>query len=194
MSKKTNIKQINQLIEKCQFCNLYKSKKNYVRGRGSLNSQLFLIGEAPGYYEDIKGIPFVGKAGKILDQLLFSISLNRNNIYITNILKCRPPNNRNPTKKEIEICTNYLNKEIKIIKPSIISPLGNYASKFIFKKYDLIFEKISIIHGKIFQVKNNNEKLYIIPQYHPAVSVYNSNMIKTLINDFKIIQKILNKI
>ena len=183
-----NIKDINKTIESCEKCDLYKTKKNYVKGSGSIDSNIFLIGEAPGYNEDVKGVPFVGRAGKILDKLLISVDMQRKDVYISNILKCRPPKNRNPLKNEINACTGYLNKEINTIKPNIISPLGNYASKFIFSKYNLEFEKISSIHGKIYPVDSEYGKLYIIPQYHPAVAVYNQNMIETLLKDFKIIK------
>jgi DNA polymerase len=191
MDLEIEIKNINKSIDSCDKCNLYKSKKNYVHGFGALDSNIFLIGEAPGYNEDVKGIPFVGKAGKILDKLLFSIDMERNDVYITNILKCRPPNNRNPLKNEINSCAKYLNEEINLIKPKIISPLGNYASNFIFNKFNLKFEKISFSHGNIYPVDVGYDKLNIIPQYHPAVAVYNQNMIETLINDFKIVKKFL---
>ena len=189
--QENNIKKINNEIRSCEKCNLYKTKKNYVLGSGFLNWNLILVGEAPGYNEDLKGIPFVGKAGKILDELLYSINIDRKNVYITNILKCRPPKNRNPLSNEIKQCTKYLDEEINIIKPTVISPLGNFASKFILEKYDFNFEKISLTHGKILRNKLKYGNINIIPQYHPAVAVYNKNMIKTLEKDFKIIKNLL---
>ena len=191
--QENNIKKINNEIRSCEKCNLYKTKKNYVLGSGFLNSNLIFVGEAPGYNEDLKGIPFVGKAGKILDELLNSINIDRKNVYITNILKCRPPKNRNPLSNEIKQCTKYLDEEINIIKPTVISPLGNFASKFILEKYDFNFEKISLTHGKILRKKLKYGNINIIPQYHPAVAVYNKNMIKTLEKDFKIIKKLIEK-
>lgn len=193
MNNEFKIDEINRSIKKCKKCSLYKTTKNYVLGSGSVESKIVFIGEAPGYYEDIKGIPFVGKAGKILDKLLASINMPRENIYITNILKCRPPNNRNPLKNEIQLCTKYLNEEINIIKPKIILPLGNFASSYVFDMYDLKFEKISLIHGKFFKGNSDFGKVYIAPQYHPAVGVYNQNKINTLIKDFEIIKNILNQ-
>ena len=120
--------------------------------------------------------------------------MHRNDVYITNILKCRPPKNRNPFNSEIEICTKYLNYELEIIQPKIISTLGNFSSNFIFNKYGIKYEKISKIHGKIFKKDCIYGKLYIIPQFHPAVGVYNNNKIKTLFKDFKIIKDVINKI
>jgi DNA polymerase len=193
MNNEFKIDEINRSIKKCKKCSLYKTTKNYVLGSGSVESKIVFIGEAPGYYEDIKGIPFVGKAGKILDKLLASINMPRENIYITNILKCRPPNNRNPLKNEIQLCTKYLNEEINIIKPKIILPLGNFASSYVFDMYDLKFEKISLIHGNFFKGNSDFGKVYIAPQYHPAVGVYNQNKINTLIKDFEIIKNILNQ-
>lgn len=193
MNNEFKIDEINRSIKKCKKCSLYKTTKNYVLGSGSVESKIVFIGEAPGYYEDIKGLPFVGKAGKILDKLLASINMPRENIYITNILKCRPPNNRNPLKNEIQLCTKYLNEEINIIKPKIILPLGNFASSYVFDMYDLKFEKISLIHGKFFKGYSDFGKVYIAPQYHPAVGVYNQNKINTLIKDFEIIKNILNQ-
>ncbi len=194
MNKEIQFKNLNKSIKSCDRCNLWKYKTNYVIGKGSLNSKIFFIGEAPGYNEDLIGIPFVGKAGKIFDDLLSHIDLDRSNIYVTNILKCRPPNNRNPLQNEIESCTKYLDNEIDIIKPIIISTLGNYSSNFIFNKFGLVFKKISDIHGKIFSVSNPLGRLYIIPQFHPAVGVYNPNKIKILKDDFKNIKNLFNKL
>ena len=194
MDDKINIKNLNKSIKSCDKCDLWKSKNNYVVGNGSENSDIFFIGEAPGYNEDLKGIPFIGKAGKILDSLLHSIEIDRGEVYITNIHKCRPPKNRNPMQKEIELCTKYLDKEIELIKPIIISTLGNFSSNFIFNKFKLDFDKISNIHGKIFPINSVNDKLYLIPQYHPAVAVYNPNNINILKEDFKNIKYIIDKL
>jgi len=194
MDIKINIKNLNKSIKSCKKCELWKSKTNYVIGDGSLNSDIVFIGEAPGYNEDRRGIPFIGKAGKILDDLLFSIGLDREKVYITNILKCRPPKNRNPVQKEIEFCTKYLNNELEIIKPNIISTLGNFSSNFIFNKFKLDFKKISNIHGKIFSTNSIYGNLYIIPLYHPAVAVYNPNKMKILKDDFNNIKKTISEL
>lgn len=193
MFTEDKINELNRKISECINCNLYKTKNNYVIGNGSINSKIVFIGEAPGFNEDISGKPFVGKAGKILDDLLLYIGLKRENVYITNILKCRPPNNRNPTTDEINICTKYLDDELSIIKPKLIITLGNFSSKFIFNKYKLKFNKISDVHGKIFSLDLNKSNLYISPQYHPAFAVYNPNNIKIIKNDFKNIKDIIIK-
>ena len=193
MSKKQEMEKIVYLVENCKKCDLWKTRNKPVIGDGSENANIFFVGEAPGYNEDIQGIPFVGKAGKILEQLLDSIELKRRDVYIANILKCRPAKNRNPFKNEIKNCTVYLNKQIKIIQPKIIIPLGNFASSFIFKKYGLKFDKINNVHGKIFQVNTVFGDIKIIPMYHPAVATYNPNTKDTLIEDFKSIQTSLEK-
>ena len=193
MSKEEDMGKITGAVENCRKCNLWKTRKNPVIGDGSLDSEILFVGEAPGYNEDLQGCPFVGKAGKILDELLESIGLKRDEVYIANILKCRPPDNRNPLKTEIAACTEYLNKQIEIIQPMIILPLGNFACSYIFEKFDLKYDKISNVHGKTFQINTLMGNIKIIPLYHPAVATYNPNTKNTLLEDFKIIEKLLNK-
>jgi len=191
MSKIKELKKIEKKVKICKKCNLYKTRKNTVFGDGSFKAKILFIGEAPGKNEDLKGYPFVGRAGKILDELLNSIDLKRKEIYITNILKCRPTNNRNPLKKEIDICSKYLDKQIDIIAPEIIAPLGNFACSFIFEKFGLKYDKISQIHGKMFNTESDFGKIKIIPLFHPAVATYNPNKIDILIKDFKQLKKII---
>jgi len=191
MSKIKELKKIEKKVKICKKCNLYKTRKNTVFGDGSFKAKILFIGEAPGKNEDLKGYPFVGRAGKILDELLNSIDLKRKEIYITNILKCRPTNNRNPLKKEIDICSKFLDKQIDIIAPEIIAPLGNFACSFIFEKFGLKYDKISQIHGKMFNTESDFGKIKIIPLFHPAVATYNPNKIDILIKDFKQLKKII---
>jgi len=194
MSKEDDINKIIEMVNNCKKCDLWRTRKNPVFGDGSLVSKILFVGEAPGYNEDLQGCPFVGRAGKILDELLKSIGLQRDEIYIANILKCRPPDNRNPLKGEIIACTEYLNKQIEIIQPTIISPLGNFACSYIFEKFDLKYDKISNVHGKTFQINTLTGSILIIPLYHPAVATYNPNTKNTLLEDFKNIEDLLNKI
>ena len=189
MTKSKEMEKINNSIKKCRKCNLYKTRKKPVFGYGSINADILFFGEAPGYNEDNLGLPFVGRAGKLLNELLESINLKREDVFIANIIKCRPPNNRNPLKSEISQCKDYLEKQIEIIKPKIIVPLGNFASSFVFKKYDLKIDKISKIHGKVFNTNKSFKNIKIIPLFHPAVAIYNSNKKSILVNDFKIIKK-----
>jgi len=194
MSKEDDINKIIEMVNNCKKCDLWRTRKNPVFGDGSLVSKILFVGEAPGYNEDLQGCPFVGRAGKILDELLKSIGLQRDEIYIANILKCRPPDNRNPIKDEIIACTEFLNKQIEIIQPTIILPLGNFACSYIFEKFDLKYDKISNVHGKTFQINTLTGPILIIPLYHPAVATYNPNTKNTLLEDFKNIEDLLNKI
>lgn len=191
MSKKQAMEKIIDEVKNCKKCELWKNRNKPVIGDGDLNTEIMFIGEAPGYNEDKQGIPFVGRAGKILDELLDSIGLRRQDIYIANILKCRPPKNRNPLKTEIDACTGYLNRQIELIKPKIIIPLGNFACSFIFEKYGLEYNQISNVHGKIFKLNTSFGELKIIPMYHPAVATYNPNKKTVLLQDFSPLKLLL---
>ncbi len=185
------MKKIKEEIIECKKCFLYKNRNNPVIGQGSHSSKIIFVGEAPGAQEDKTGIPFCGSAGKILDSLLESIKVKREDVYITNLLKCRPPKNRDPQEKEIKLCVSFLEKQIKIISPQIICPLGRYAMIFLMEKFGLK-EKIDTIgnlHGKVFLVEKGEYKgIKIIPLYHPAVVVYNSKLKEVLKKDFGIIK------
>ncbi len=196
MSNKEREKQLREIKEdviNCKKCSLYKTRIYPVIGKGNHNAQVFFIGEAPGFNESKTGIPFCGLSGKVLDELFGSIKKEKNDVYITNILKDRPPNNRNPNPEEIKACVPYLKRQIEIINPKIICSLGNYATKYIFEYFGLKdkIEGISKLHGKVFETET---KLKIIPLYHPAVAVYNANMKSILKKDFQVIEKILNQI
>ncbi len=178
MNKTQLLNELKKEVEKCRRCPLSKTRTKVVFGTGSMDARLMIVSEAPGYWEDQKGEPFVGAAGKVLNELLESIEVKREEIYIANILKCRPPSNRNPQKEEIEACASYLDRQIEIIRPRVICTLGNYSTKYIFEKYALEkqIQGISKIHGKVFEPKTLFESIKIIPLYHPAVATYNPNM------------------
>ena len=185
------------LLEKeiinCKKCDLWKTRNNPVIGEGSKNAHVLFIGEAPGYWEDVKGHPFVGKAGKIFDELLESIGLRRDEVYIANVLKCRPPSNRNPSQEEVDACIPYLDRQIEMIHPRIIATLGNFALSYISKKFGLKQENIGRIHGKTFKIKTLFGDLIIIPLYHPAAAVYNPLLKNTLLEDISIMKKFLEQ-
>ncbi len=185
----TTLEELKQRVEECKKCGLYKTRKKVVFGSGDEKSKIMFIGEAPGRNEDEQGEPFVGRAGQFLNQLLKEANLKREEIYITNILKCRPPNNRDPTEEEIKMCSPYLDKQLTIIRPKVIITLGNYSTKYILKKFGKTPESISRIHGEVYHVKNLLFDMKIIPSYHPAAALYNPNMKQVIINDFKKIKK-----
>ena len=185
-----NFEKLKKEILNCKKCELWKTRINPVVGEGPSNAEVIFIGEAPGFNEDKQGKPFVGQAGKIFDELLDSSGLKREEIYITNILKCRPPQNRNPKEEEIKACSFYLNNQIDMIKPKVICCLGNFATDYIFKKFNLKekIQGISKIHGETFSVSTLSGQIKIIPLYHPAVVTYNINMLETLKKDFEVLK------
>ena len=189
--KEEKLKEIREEVINCKKCSLYKTRNYPVIGEGNHEAKIMFVGEAPGLQEDRTGRPFCGAAGKILDELLNSIGLKREEVYISNLLKCRPPQNRDPQKEEITSCAPYLERQIEIIGPRIICPLGRYSMKFLMEKFGLKNEiqPISKIHGKVFEVKNLFWNIKIIPLYHPAVATYNPNMKKILERDFQVLKR-----
>jgi len=185
MEIEQNLRKIKEEVINCKKCSLHKTRAYPVIGQGNHQAKIILVGEAPGFNEDRTGFPFCGQAGKILDELLNSVDIKREDVYVTNILKCRPPGNRNPRPEEIGACTQYLERQIKIIKPEIICTLGNFSTAYVFEKFGLKNEiqGISKIHGQIF----DTDSLRIIPLYHPAVVTYNDNMRETLKKDFGVL-------
>ncbi len=189
-SKEESMSELKKEIENCRKCDLFKTRRNPLVGDGSIYSRVMLVGESPGYYEDIQNKAFVGEAGKILDVLL--VDLKREDIYITNVLKCHPPRNHNPNRQEIDSCIGYLYRQMGIIKPKIIVSLGKYATDEIFKKFGLPFSRISELHGKMFHANAEFGKIIIFPSFHPAVACYRSEMIDILKRDFKRLRGLIN--
>jgi DNA polymerase len=146
------------------------------------------IGEAPGYSEDVKGKSFVGDAGKFLDILLEEANLLRDSVFITNIVKCRPPNNREPSTEEIKTCSPYLDRQIQLIKPKIIITLGNHSTAYIFHKVGLPFDGITQVHGKFFEIFISKTQTTVFPTFHPASALYNPMYKNLLLQDFKMLK------
>jgi uracil-DNA glycosylase family 4 len=185
-----SIDEISSEVSSCRRCGLHKFRTNAVVGEGSPDAQIMLVGEAPGRNEDLQGRPFVGKAGKFLDELLESAGMERGDVYICNILKCRPPGKRNPKPEEIRACTPYLDRQIAAIRPKVICPMGNFAAGYILEKFGFRAEGIGKIHGNVYRVSNLLlPDSRIIPLYHPASAVYNPEMRYTLIEDFRKIKE-----
>lgn len=164
-----------------------------VIGEGDHYAKVMFIGEAPGKVEAQTGRPFAGPAGKILDELLGSIGIARKDVYITNVVKDRPPHNRDPLPEEIGLYATFLDRQIDIIQPKIIVLLGRHSMKYVMEKFDLSWqiEPISKIHGTIFDADASYGKIKIIPLYHPAVALYNPEMKEVMMDDFKKLQNIL---
>lgn len=186
MEKETELKKLNsKWLTECT-CGLRNSATQGVPGDGSANAQIVFIGEAPGAKEDKEGRPFIGSAGKFLSEMLESIKMKREDIYITNIVKYRPPENRDPTAKEISDCAEWLEEEIKLIDPTLIVFLGRHSMNHFFPE-----EKISNAHGVILIAKHFGKLRYFLPLYHPAAALYNGSLREVLKKDFKKIPKIL---
>ncbi len=172
----------------------YRKQHKYypVLGEGSHNAHIMFIGEAPGRTEAETGRPFCGAAGKLLDQLLTSINLDRKEVYITNIVKDRPPDNRDPQPAEIELYAPFLIRQIDIIKPKIIATLGRFSMQFILQKFNAAEEHttISKLHGQKIPTLSDYGKIYIVPLYHPAVALYNASSKVTLFKDFEILKSL----
>ncbi len=186
MEKKKSLEQLYDKVRTCQECPLYKLAKNPVPGTGSPDAKIMFIGEGPGEKEDEQGMPFVGAAGKFLDQMLSEIGLERDDVYIANVVKHRPPGNRDPKPEEINTCFPYLINQIEIIKPQLIVCLGRHS----LGRFLPDVGPISAVHGKAFYYK----KQAYMALYHPAVGLYNGGMRRTLIEDFLKIPKALKKI
>lgn len=174
----------------------YRDKHGYypVIGQGSHDAEIVFIGEAPGESEAKSGIPFCGRAGKMLDELLDHINLDREAVYITNVLKDRPPENRDPSEEEIRLYTPFLRRQIDIIEPQVIATLGRFAMDFILDNFthEIGALKISEAHGQEYSVTTTSgDKISFIPLYHPAVALYNGSMRETLKADFVSLKKYL---
>lgn len=170
----------------------YRKENNYfpVLGEGSHDSKTMFIGEAPGRNEAKTGRPFCGAAGKILDELLASIELPRTDIYITNIVKDRPPQNRDPLPSEIELYAPFLDRQIEIIQPKVLATLGRFSMEYIMKRFGLSpkLEAISLAHGKTYGAKAPYGDITIVPLYHPAAAIYNQSLKDTLKKDFQVLK------
>ncbi len=181
---------LKRKASRCKACSLWRFRKKIVFGEGSEKAKIMFIGLGPGRQENLQGRPFVGPAGKLLDSLLSLAGLKREELYITNVVKCFPPNN-SPSKEQAKTCTKlYLERQLTLIKPKILITLGNLASDWSFAKFSLGFQSMQKVHGKIFEVNGNAVK-FLIPMYHPAAALRNPRLRKILVEDWKGIRKFL---
>ncbi|MEM1673632.1 MAG: type-4 uracil-DNA glycosylase [Candidatus Bathyarchaeia archaeon] len=184
--------QLTKEIYECRKCSLWKTRKRPVVGDGDTNACIILVGEAPGYWEDVEGKPFIGAAGKLLNEFLKKVGLSRESIYITNVVKCRPPGNRDPHPEEIKACGPYLDRKLDLIRPKVIVPLGRHSTSYIFSKAGVPFKSISEVQGKIFEAMLWETKTYLIPSYHPAVALYRVKLRSDIERALSLAAKILN--
>ena len=183
------VAELDEKINKCKKCELHKTRKNFVFGTGNPNAKVAVIGEAPGADEDVQGKPFVGRAGKLLTDILKAINFERDEVFICNILKCRPPGNRNPLPDEIEKCEPYLHKQLKLINPDFILCVGAYAAQTLLK----MKEPLGKMRGKIFDYKLDEKIIKTVITYHPAALLRNPNWKKPTWEDVQLFRKEYDK-
>lgn len=179
----TTLGDIEQLIGDCHRCTLDAARTRIVFGSGDSSARVMLIGEAPGKTEDLTGVPFVGAAGKLLDELLAHAGLERSEVFIANVVKCRPPKNRDPRPIEIETCTQFLREQIRVIAPESVVTLGNFATRFVLQTD----EGITALHGVVRQVG----RFRVLPVYHPAAAIYDRTKRDPLFADFALLGELL---
>jgi DNA polymerase len=185
--KQVLLDQIKADILNNNICpDLVATATNLVMGDGNINAEIVLIGEAPGKNEDLQGLPFVGAAGKFLDTMLEGAGIKRSDVYITNIVKYRPPNNRDPEPAEKKAFWPYLVRQLDVIKPRVVVTLGRHSME-----YFLPNQKISLIHGQSMRIPFGETKIVVVPLYHPAAALYNGSMRAILISDFNKLLKII---
>ncbi|MFP3311413.1 MAG: type-4 uracil-DNA glycosylase [Caldivirga sp.] len=175
-SKVGKLRRISEEVEACSKCPLHLTRRRAVPGEGNPNAEVMLIGEAPGEVEDETGRPFVGAAGKLLNSLLQDIGVDRSSLYITNVVKCRPPNNRDPTDEEINACKPYLIRQIAVVRPRRIVTLGRHSTRVILGLGGLRVSEISRVRGRVFRVTIAGVEVEVYPTYHPAAALYNPSI------------------
>jgi len=182
---------VEDRIGGCRLCRLCESRTNTVPGEGNLDSPVVFVGEAPGRKEDEQGRPFVGSAGRLLDLMLGHAGLGRGDVYITNVVKCRPPENRRPRADEMMECTAHLGEQLSIIGPRILAPMGNSSASHFLKMFGLERAGVGKVHGKAFEVQADWGPVVIFPLYHPAAVLYNRKLESELRGDFESLKRLL---
>jgi DNA polymerase len=177
-------------VANCTRCRLAQGRTQVVFGSGSPTADLMFVGEAPGFHEDQQGVPFVGQAGKLLEQLLAEIGLARSDVYIANVLKCRPPGNRDPQPDEIEACEGHLFRQIELIEPKVVATLGNFATKLLSGRP----LGITRVHGQEQEVRLGGRNVLLYPLYHPAAALYTPKMLEVLQSDFARLPDLLGRV
>jgi uracil-DNA glycosylase len=185
----TELHSYAEQVAGCTRCALAGGRTQVVFGSGDPAADLMFVGEAPGFHEDKQGVPFVGAAGKLLDQLLAGIGLSRPEIYITNVLLCRPPGNRDPMPDEISACERHLWKQIELIQPRVVATLGNFATKLLSGRPT----GITRVHGQEQETTLGGRRVLLYPLYHPAAALYTPRMLEVLKSDFARIPELIGR-
>ena len=180
---------LGEQVSGCTRCRLAQTRTQVVFGVGNPHADLMFVGEAPGFHEDKQGLPFVGQAGKLLDNLLAGIGLDRSKVYIANVLKCRPPGNRDPAPDEIESCEPHLFRQVELIQPRVVATLGNFATKLLSGKQT----GITRVHGMEQETTVGGNRVLLYPLYHPAAALYTPAMLEVLKEDFARIPELMGR-
>ena len=183
LAKAKTLEAIHEEVRHCERCPLHQGRTHAVPGDGPADAEIVFIGEAPGFHEDQQGVPFVGAAGKLLNKLLEQAGIDRQRVYITNVIKCRPPGNRDPHPDEVAACKDYLTRQIEVIHPQVIVTLGRHSMARAFPG-----EKISLVHGQPRQING----LIYFPMYHPAAALHQPSLRGTLEEDFRKLRELLD--
>jgi uracil-DNA glycosylase len=181
---------LRDAVSGCTRCPLSAGRTQVVFGSGSSDADLMFVGEAPGFHEDKQGVPFVGAAGQLLGKLLAGIGLTRDDVFVANVLKCRPPGNRDPLPEEIAACESHLFRQIELIQPKVVATLGNFATKLLSGKPD----GITRVHGREQEVVLGGSRVLLYPIFHPAAALYTPRMLDVLQADFQRLPELLGRV
>jgi len=186
------LNEVEAEVKSCRRCSLWRHRRNPVFGEGNPETGIVLIGEAPGRSEDLAGRPFVGAAGKVLDRMLSVAGLSRTDVYITNVLKCRPPGNRDPRPEEVEACTPYLDRQLRIIRPRVVVTLGRHALSYVLR-WSKVRGSVSRLHGTVIELNAPFGNAVLVPLYHPAVLLYRPAMREVFEEDARRLGKVVRQ-
>jgi uracil-DNA glycosylase len=189
LTRADELRAFAEIVAGCTKCPLAGGRTQVVFGSGDPNADLMFVGEAPGFHEDKQGVPFVGAAGKLLDQLLAGIGLSRADVFVANVLKCRPPGNRDPMPEEIEACESHLWRQIELIEPRVVATLGNFATKLLSGRPT----GITRVHGQEQETTLGGRRVLLYPIYHPAAALYTPRMLEVLKSDFARLPELLGR-
>jgi DNA polymerase len=188
------LERLARAIRRCKRCPLHRTRNRAVPGEGPHDAGIFFIGEGPGRTEDLKGRPFVGRAGGLLDELLSGIGLERARVFMGNVVKCRPVDarggDRRPTEEEIEACSPYLDRQLELVKPEIICPLGDTATRYALKKYGLAASSIGELHGRALRIGG----ALLLPMYHPSAALYRARLKASMREDFEKLKALISEL
>jgi uracil-DNA glycosylase len=189
LTRADELRAFAEVVAGCTKCPLAGGRTQVVFGSGDPNADLMFVGEAPGFHEDKQGVPFVGAAGKLLDQLLAGIGLSRTDVFVANVIKCRPPGNRDPLPEEIEACESHLWRQIELIQPRVVATLGNFATKLLSGRPT----GITRVHGQEQETTLGGRRVLLYPIYHLAAALYTPRMLEVLKSDFARLPELLGR-